>query len=96
MKSLFKKRIIDERMELQSLKNARKSWNFLLLATGLCFLIELYVLNWSFYYVVPCSKKPFPRNLYLSVGLRTDLPSRPHLIPDREKEARKAGKRGGE
>ncbi len=53
MKSLFEKRIIDERMELQSLKNAKKSWNFLLLATGLCFLIEIYVLNWSFYYVVP-------------------------------------------
>lgn len=53
MKTLFKKRIVDERMELQSLKNARKSWNFLLLATGFCILIEFYVFHWSFKYVAP-------------------------------------------
>ena len=45
MKSLFKKRIVDERMELQSLRNARKSWNFLLLATGFCLLAELHLLR---------------------------------------------------
>ena len=53
MKSLFKKRIVDERMELQSLKNARKSWNFLLIATGLCLLAELHLLQWELKYVLP-------------------------------------------
>ena len=53
MKSLFKKRIVDERMELQSLRNARKSWNFLLLATGFCLLAELHLLRWELKYIVP-------------------------------------------
>lgn len=53
MKSLFKKRIVDERMELQSLRNARKSWNFLLLATGFCLLAELHLLQWELKYIVP-------------------------------------------
>ena len=53
MKSLFKKRIVDERMELQSLRNARKSWNFLLIATGLCLLAELHLLQWELKYVLP-------------------------------------------
>lgn len=53
MKSLFKKRIVDERMELQSLKNAKKSWNFLLLGLGICMLLEIYVFQWDFRYVTP-------------------------------------------
>ena len=53
MKSLFKKRIVDELMELQSLRNARKSWNFLLLATGFCLLAELHLLRWELKYIVP-------------------------------------------
>ena len=53
MKSLFKKRIVDERMELQSLRNARKSWNFLLLVTGFCLLAELHLLRWELKYIVP-------------------------------------------
>ena len=53
MKSLFKKRIVDERMELQSLKNARKSWSFLLLATGFCILAEHHLLQWELKYVIP-------------------------------------------
>lgn len=53
MKTLFKKRIVDERMELQSLKNARKSWTFLILATGFCLLAELYLFQWELKYVIP-------------------------------------------
>lgn len=53
MKSLFKKRIVDERMELQSLRNAKKSWNFLLLGLGICMLVEFYVFKWNFIYITP-------------------------------------------
>ena len=64
MKSLFKKRIVDERMELQSLKNARKSWNFLLIATGLCLLAELHLLQWELKYVLPQAVIVLAASLY--------------------------------
>lgn len=51
MKSLFKKQIVDERMELQSLRNAKKSWNFLLLASALGLLVEMYLFHWEFKYM---------------------------------------------
>ena len=64
MKSLFKKRIVDERMELQSLRNARKSWNFLLIATGLCLLAELHLLQWELKYVLPQAVIVLAASLY--------------------------------
>lgn len=53
MKPRFKRRIIDERMELQSLRNARKSWNFLIMAMGFCILLEFYIFHWEFKYILP-------------------------------------------
>ena len=51
-------------MELQSLKNARKSWNFLLIATGLCLLAELHLLQWELKYVLPQAVIVLAASLY--------------------------------
>lgn len=64
MKNIFKKRIVDERMELQSLRNARKSWNFLLLATGFSLLAEIYLLRWELKYMAPQAVILFAASIY--------------------------------
>lgn len=49
----FKKRIVDERMELQSLRNAKKCWNLVIILLAAAFFIQVFLMNRDFSYVLP-------------------------------------------
>lgn len=53
MKKLFQKRMTDEQMELQCLKNAKKNWIFIVMALGISVIVELQILQWEYKYIIP-------------------------------------------
>lgn len=53
MKNLSGKRIIDERMEFQSLKNAKKAWVLTIILLGLSILIKLFIIKIDLIQVIP-------------------------------------------